>query len=273
MKTDWINGQLQLQRLGDDDRDRLYASLVFAGLLHLLVLFGIWILPASSVAYTQTIDISLLSAAVVDEQVDTPLESTQNQLGSGNTEKDLAPQLASGGRANDPFDGLPGNFGKSLNPSVATYLAVASDQGSGATEEERFGAAVPVGQINSDGGEALDSWIKDNVRHLRLGPSAKKGTAVAYRDSWKRWMTISGNAGYPQEAKRLKLRGEVLTKIVIDYSGEVKEVVILESSGITLLDAAVLQTTRGAKWFLPFPPELRAVTDKLEFTYRWRYGV
>lgn len=271
MNTDWINDQLQ--RLGDDDRDRLYASVIFAGLIHLFVLFGIGILPAPSVAYTQTIDISLLSATMIDEPVDTQLESAQNQQGSGNTDQDVAPKLSSGGQSNDEFDGLPGNFGKSFNPSVATYLAVESDQGSGATEEERFGAPLPVGQISSDGGEALESWIKDNVRHLRLGPNAKKGTGVAYRDRWKRWMTINGNAGYPQEARRLKLRGEVLTKIVIDYSGEVEEVIILESSGITLLDAAVIQTTRGAKWFLPFPPELRAITDKLEFTYRWRYGV
>lgn len=271
MNTDWVNHQFQ--RLGEDDRDRLYASTIFAGLVHLVVLFGIGILPAPSISYTQTIDISLLTASLVDEPVESQIESAQNQRGSGNTEEDRAPKLASGGRSNDEFDGIPGELGDSVNPSVATYLAVSSDEGTSATAEERFGAPVPVGQINSDGGEAIESWIKDNIRHLRLGPNAKKGTGVAYRDRWKRWMTINGNANYPQEAKRLKLRGEVLTKIVINYDGEVEEVVILESSGITLLDAAVIQTTRGAKWFLPFPAELRAITDKLEFTYRWRYGV
>ena len=271
MNTDWINQQFA--RLHDDDRDRLYASAIFAGLVHLVLLFGVAILPAPSASFTQTIDISLLSATLVDEPVESQIESSNNQQGSGNTSDDIAPKLKSGGRSEDEFDGLPGEFGESVNPSVASYLAVASAEGSSATVEERFGAPVPVGQVDSDGGEAIESWIKDNIRYLRLGPNAKKGTGVVYRDRWKRWMTINGNSNYPKEAKRLKLRGEVLTKIVIDHTGEVDEVVILESSGITLLDAAVIQTTRGAKWFLPFPPELRKVTDKLEFTYRWRYGV
>lgn len=271
MNTDWINHPFR--GLADEDRDRLFTSIILAGLVHLVLLFGIAILPAPTVMSTQTIDVSLLSATPVDEPLESPVESSQNQQGSGNTDTDTVPKLATGGQANEALDGIPGTMGQSFNPSVASYIAVASSDGTSATLEERFGALVPVGQTNSDGGEAVESYIKDNIRFLSLGPDAKKGTGVVYRDRWKRWMTLNGNAGYPQEAKRLKLRGEVLTKIVIDYTGEVKEVIILESSGITLLDAAVIQTTRGAKWFLPFPPELRKITDRLEFTYRWRYGV
>lgn len=112
----------------------------------------------------------------------------------------------------------------------------------------------------------------ESSRLLTVGPGSREDVAVQYVESWRRWMRANGNLFYPAEARRLGLRGEVLTKVRLNSDGSLAGVRILSSSGQRLLEQAVLQTTREARWFLPFPAELAQQYDQLEFSWRWRYG-
>lgn len=114
--------------------------------------------------------------------------------------------------------------------------------------------------------------IAPAARLLSVGAGSKQDVALQYVESWRRWMRANGNLFYPAEARRLGLQGEVLTRVRLNSDGSLADVRILNSSGQRLLEQAVLQTTREARWFLPFPAELAQQYDQLEFSWRWRYG-
>jgi len=124
-------------------------------------------------------------------------------------------------------------------------------------------AAAAISQADNDA---------DSARLLTVGAGSRQDVAVQYVESWRRWMRANGNLFYPAEARRLGLRGDVLTRVRLNSDGSLADVRILKSSGQRLLDQAVLQTTREARWFLPFPAELAQQYDQLEFSWRWRYG-
>lgn len=123
-----------------------------------------------------------------------------------------------------------------------------------------------------DSGQDEQTQLQTPSRLLSMGPASKEDGALQYVEGWRRWMRANGNQFYPAEARRLGLRGDVLTQVRLNRDGSLADVRILQSSGERLLDQAVLQTTREARWYLPFPSELAGQYDQLEFSWRWRYG-
>jgi TonB family protein len=147
-----------------------------------------------------------------------------------------------------------------------------------ASQQRSFGADV-VTQLpqaaqtdQGDGGQDQASAIAATNRLLTLGAASREDEALRYVEGWRRWMRANGNLLYPAEARRLGLRGEVLTEVRLNSDGSLADVRILRSSGQRLLDQAVLQTTKEARWYLPFPPQLAKSYDQLQFSWRWRYG-
>lgn len=134
-------------------------------------------------------------------------------------------------------------------------------------EQEHQATPVPP----AEAAQQATHLAADN-RLLSVGAGSREDAAVQYVESWRRWMRANGNLFYPAEARRLGLRGEVLTRVRLNSDGSLADVRILDSSGQRLLEQAVLQTTREARWFLPFPAELAQQYDQLEFSWRWRYG-
>ncbi|WP_353506617.1 energy transducer TonB [Variovorax flavidus] len=49
---------------------------------------------------------------------------------------------------------------------------------------------------------------------------------------------------YPAEAKRNGLEGEVLTKVLVEPTGKVSKVELIQSSGFAVLDRAAMETTK-----------------------------
>ena len=59
--------------------------------------------------------------------------------------------------------------------------------------------------------------------------------------------------------------------VIIRHDGTLEDVKVLSSSGYAVLDEAAIKVVRMAAPFAPFPPELRATTDKLEIVRTWQY--
>lgn len=127
-------------------------------------------------------------------------------------------------------------------------------------------------QVAGLGGQHQKTAIADSSRLLTVGPDTRSEIALQYVEGWRRWMRANGNLSYPAEARRLGLRGDVLTQVRLNADGSLADVQILRSSGQRLLDEAVLKTTRDARWYLPFPAALSQQYQQLEFSWRWRYG-
>jgi protein TonB len=109
-------------------------------------------------------------------------------------------------------------------------------------------------------------------RIKRLTSLSTKATMDAYYlNSWRRKIETIGNLNYPQEAIRKKLYGDLRLMVSILPDGEVKEIVLLESSGQPVLDDAAIRIVRLAAPFAPFPDELRQTTDVLEIIRTWQF--
>ena len=70
---------------------------------------------------------------------------------------------------------------------------------------------------------------------------------------------------YPQRARRMGWQGQVKIRFVVDRSGKVKDLEVLESSGYPLLDRQALKAVKRAA---PFPPPPVAAEISLPITFR-----
>ena len=70
---------------------------------------------------------------------------------------------------------------------------------------------------------------------------------------------------YPQRARRMGWQGQVKIRFVVDTSGKVKDLEVLETSGYPLLDRQALKAVKRAA---PFPPPPVAAEISLPITFR-----
>ena len=59
--------------------------------------------------------------------------------------------------------------------------------------------------------------------------------------------------------------------VVIRSDGTLEDIQILSSSGYAVLDEAAIKIVRMAAPYAPFPPKLKATTDKLEIVRTWHF--
>ncbi len=112
----------------------------------------------------------------------------------------------------------------------------------------------------------------DQPRVRRLtAASAKQSVDAAYLLDWRRRLEAVGNQYYPQASIRYGLYGDLRMLVVIRNDGSLEDIQILSSSGYAVLDEAAIKIVRMAAPYSPFPPELRATTDKLEIVRTWHF--
>ncbi|MGO2355936.1 MAG: energy transducer TonB [Marinomonas foliarum] len=111
---------------------------------------------------------------------------------------------------------------------------------------------------------------RPRIRRL-TSVSAKAAVDAQYLDDWRRKIERIGNIHYPEEAKRNHLYGELRLAVIIQPSGYVDDIEVLQSSGIRVLDDAAMRIVRLAEPFQAFPSELKKEVDKLEIIRTWRF--
>ena len=80
-----------------------------------------------------------------------------------------------------------------------------------------------------------------------------------------------GNKYYPEASVRYGLYGNLRLLVVIRADGSLHDIRVLSSSGYAVLDEAAIKIVRMAAPYAPFPPELRATTDRLEIIRTWQF--
>jgi len=78
------------------------------------------------------------------------------------------------------------------------------------------------------------------------------GAGTRGQDSHARY--LGDKPAYPEESRRLGEQGRVMLRVVVGVDGQVREVILLRSSGFPRLDQAALTRLRRG----PFSPALRA---------------
>jgi len=108
------------------------------------------------------------------------------------------------------------------------------------------------------------------VRRLTAA-SAKQSVDAAYLLDWRRRLEAVGNQYYPEASIRYGMYGDLRMLVVIRQDGSLEDIQVLSSSGYAVLDEAAIKIVRMAAPYSPFPPELKATTDKLEIVRTWHF--
>jgi protein TonB len=101
--------------------------------------------------------------------------------------------------------------------------------------------------------------------------SAKQAVDAAYLLDWRQRVEAVGNKYYPEASVRYGIYGSLRLLVVIRNDGSLEDIRVLSSSGHAVLDEAAIKIVRMAAPYSPFPPELKATTDKLEIIRTWQF--
>ncbi|UQG58902.1 TonB family protein [Marinobacter sp. M3C] len=109
-------------------------------------------------------------------------------------------------------------------------------------------------------------------RVLRVtAASTLQSSNAWYVQNWVSKVTRVGNMNYPAEARNSGLYGDLRLLVTLRKDGSLKEVLVVHSSGSTLLDDAAIRIVRFAGPYPPFPEEMSRNVDELEIIRTWSF--
>ncbi len=113
---------------------------------------------------------------------------------------------------------------------------------------------------------------EDNARPRRhfVGPSTREAAYALYYDHLRRRIEDRGTRDFPSLRGR-KLYGELTVNMTIDARGRLIEAEVLTPSGIPALDRQALAIVHAAAPFGVFGAGMRALTDQIVVTSRFRF--
>ncbi|HEV8077231.1 MAG TPA: energy transducer TonB [Marinobacter sp.] len=109
-------------------------------------------------------------------------------------------------------------------------------------------------------------------RVLRVtAASTLQSSNAWYVQNWVSKVTRVGNMNYPAEARSRSLYGDLRLLVTLRKDGSLKEVLVVQSSGSTLLDDAAIRIVKLAAPYPPFPEEMSRNVDELEIIRTWSF--
>ena len=129
---------------------------------------------------------------------------------------------------------------------------------------------VAVAGLNAEYGRSFASTSR-RKKHNYISANTKAYYAAAYMDAWRRKIERTGNLNYPIEARRNGVYGSLLLEVALLPDGSIEDVIVIRSSGHTVLDNAAINIVRMSAPFAPFPKEIKERTDVLHITRTWEF--
>jgi protein TonB len=283
-------------------RERLTTTLIFAVLIHGLVLLGVGfaaLVPAHPPATTVNVTVATHRADTAPHQA--RYLARFNQFGPGNTHV-LVPERPSDG-AGQPL----ANHGSKL----ARHMAELLPRPALAKAFSRFDTPRPeeseLVSTSADSRLVTRHMAQPAPEKLRalsvrlaapdrgvenvLQPSAVKlpqlygrhpeadarttnarqALYAPYLLAWQRRIEQVGTTQFAKLVPGYIKKGHLTLSVTLTSDGSVRSLSIIKRSSHPELDAAALKIIRLAAPFAPFPAKLRARSKTLTFTYRWNF--
>ncbi len=102
------------------------------------------------------------------------------------------------------------------------------------------------------------------------GIQAKQDISAAYLEKLREKVEFYGNRYYPDAAKVQRLAGEVRLMVILNKSGGIRAIRLIESSGHSLLDEAARTSVRKAAPFGGFDKGMKDISE-LRIVRTWRF--
>ncbi len=267
---------------GRAPRDRLFAMLFLATLLHGLLILGVTFnSPLAGGRGAPGLRVLLVSDQLpaARHNATAAYLAQRTQLGAGNTRRDVQPNTprlhagvpaaAHGGRTT----ASPGR------PAQGGEERVLATTGWSTRVTYRIGSAPGSldGALTQGANGALGSSASGPVRlrgpkrELWVSPDTRSAIVAPYLVAWRRKVERIGTLNFPVAAREAGPHANPVIEVAIDSNGRLARAVIRRSSGDPALDQAALAILRLASPFDPFPPNLARRYRVLRFTYEWQF--
>jgi len=272
---------------GADASARLGFTLFLAATLHAALVLGLGFSLPQLAPLRDSLEITL--AAFNDDKAPEKADfiAQNNQEGSGTLDEKAAPTTTD----NTPFQSdevspvmMPKGQEQSEQQSEQPVLTTSSGRTRNARKQptpEQQQNSVPnfdssdlsaqIASLTAELADAQQAYAKRPRTHRVTSASATQDKAAWYMYDWKNKVERIGNLNYPDEARRLRIYGQLRLLVVVKRDGSLLAVQVLESSGQKVLDDAAKRIVRLAAPFAPFSGALADSTDELEIVRTWRF--
>jgi len=266
---------------------RLRNALIVALIVHAALALGVSFSNTDSRQYARQIEVTLATRPT-DRLPEEALHIAQaNQEGSGDeapvdevTSANNLPAVAPTGQAAMRSADEQSEIKRDVVSTTTVSLPVTTTDTLEQEQRRDSGEAVrPELERLSEEIETLEAALdrdtrtysnQSRVRRLTAS-SARQSADAAYLLDWRQRLEAVGNKYYPQASVRYGLYGDLRMLVVIRQDGSLEDIQVLSSSGYAVLDEAAIKIVRMAAPYSPFPPELKATTDKLEIVRTWHF--
>jgi len=274
---------------GNDRQTRFRNAVLLALAVHAALILSVSFSASNAKSYkTPQIEVTLVSQPSATASDQARQIAQANQEGSGDKSEINQISTRNNLQTDTPFEQqaqlqTPQKQVAQQRTAVATTAmarhSVTSDKMDDEQEEnelegvnpeiEKLGLEVASLQAELDD-ETRTSSDQPRVKRLTAA-SAKQSVDAAYLLDWRRRLEAVGNQYYPEASIRYGMYGDLRMLVVIRQDGSLDDIQILSSSGYAVLDEAAIKIVRMAAPYAPFPPELKATTDKLEIVRTWHF--
>jgi len=265
-------------------RDRIGFTLFVALILHATLIFGVSF--TSEISTPAPIHLEVTLAEFIDDETPENADylAQVNQQGSGEQEKKS--QITTNKRAQSQASKelhaaqrQPAKTSVKAAPvsQAAVVSAAVTDTRVSKHEIARLASAADEPKKKTLLRNALEiASLEAKLDHQRkiyakrprvtrlTSVSAKASATAFYMQNWVRKVERVGNLNYPEQARQRGLAGKVRVAVLINDKGGVESVEILESSGMSVLDDAVIRIVRLAEPFGAFTASMRKEADQFE---------
>ncbi len=273
--------------------DRLSFTIFVAVVFHAILIFGV-VFAAPKIQMPHVMEVTLAQHKSQDADKDADFLGNANQRGSGTLDKAALVTSPHQSRFHDDRinDIQPEERRATSRASEAESRQVISTTAKSSTQYNNSKSAQKQQeQVEARQAQLAMAWQSDEISSLEARLAARKQAYAkrprvrtvstvstkydrdaAYVDAFRSRVEEIGNKNYPALARQKKISGNVRLMVSILATGQVKEIVVLKSSGYPVLDEAARQSVRLAEPFLPFPAAIRKDTDVLQVIRTWKFS-
>lgn len=272
--------------------DRLPPMLFIAALVHGILIIGITFNAVFEAATSESVSLEVTIVADPDRSIDrddnAEYLAQASQEGGGNTDESVRPGAPA--KSSVPVNNVGDLDGRALRDATrhelsadqvlttraANSRAVADEPRPDPQNHETRAAQLEAGvdtTLPLPQDPSANFLVRDqNRQRVLLSADTRESSIAGYVDRWKRKIETVGSKYIPEQAALRGMSGSPTLEVTIFASGQLAEVIIVNSSGSDAIDQAALTILRRAAPFDPFPEAVRLDHPQLNFLYKWRFS-
>jgi protein TonB len=271
--------------------DRLSSTVFVAALAHGIVILGVTFAPPLiETNETTALNVTLLvDTETVDADArEAEILSSRNQAGGGDDDS-LRPTRTL--TAAHPMNQQGEPLGVDTRTAEALAAATPVDRLVSRSPSSRRVEAVPettdrpapvpmtaAALLQQSAPETLaaelDTRVANGSREDSAvdSPATRESALAAYIVGWRQRVERVGTANFPAAFRDRGAAARPVVEVTIDAEGELRNAVLLRSSGDAVLDRAALEILSLAGPFEPLPEAILADASVVRFAYEWYFS-